>query len=72
MLWWTSGGFEPVAGTPDGVDQGFQARHVELAPQVADVDIDHIRAGVEAVILNPAQDLSPGEHLGGVPHEQLQ
>ena len=60
---------EPVARPSDGVDRGPSERPVDLATQVADVDLDDVGIAVEVVIPDVAEDLTLRPHLPRVSHE---
>src|SRR5262245_7782139 len=63
---------EPVAGAADGAEQARLAVVLELAAQVADVDVDHVRRRDEVVAPDVLGDLGPAEDAVGVAQEVLQ
>ena len=60
---------EAIADRAQRVDRRRAARQRELAPQVAHVDLDDVRAGIEVVAPDGAEDLLAAEHLAGVAQE---
>ena len=58
---------EPVAHAAHGGDGAGS----ELLAQVADVDVDDVRAGVEVEAPDLVEELFAGEHLAGVHHQGL-
>src|SRR5262245_64312447 len=63
---------ENVACSSDGVDQPPLPRPVDLATEVADVDVHHVRLGVEVestIVLRPHR---PGLDATDVAHEELE
>src|SRR5262245_12341659 len=63
---------EDVAGSSNGVDQAPLPRPVDLSPEVADVDIDHVRFGVEAETPHVLGQHRTGLDTPGVAHEELE
>ena len=63
---------EAVARPTDGLDRGRTAAGIYLVPEVADVDVDHVGAGVEGVVPDCGEDLLPAQHLTGMAHEVLE
>src|SRR5262245_28398074 len=63
---------ENVAGSPDGVDQPALPRPVDLAAEVADVDVDHARLGVEAESPDVLGQHGARLDAPGVTHEVLE
>src|SRR5699024_2474674 len=59
---------QPVAGAADGLDRLV----AELLPQIADVDVDDIRPGIEVEAPHPAEQLGTAEDLVGVFDEDLE
>src|SRR3954471_18311998 len=57
---------EPVADRAHGLDGYGPLRGGELAPQVAHVDLDGVRAHVEVLGPHGVEDLLAGEHLAGM------
>jgi hypothetical protein len=47
-------------------------RDVDLPSQVVYVLVDHIGAAVVGEVPHGLDDLRPGEHIAGVPQEELQ
>ena len=62
-------GREAVADRAQRVDRRRAAGQLELAPQVADVDLDDVRARVEVVAPHGAEDLLARERLVGMAQE---
>src|SRR5450631_3358112 len=60
-----------VAGATDGPQQPALAV-AELAPQVADVDVDDVGHGHEVVVPDVLRDLRAGEHAIRIAGEVLQ
>jgi hypothetical protein len=44
----------------------------ELASEISDVDVDHVRSGVEVVPPDVREQLLSGQHLAGMTHERLE
>src|SRR4029450_1455725 len=59
-----------VAGPADGVEQARLASRLQLAPQVEDVDLDHIGVGGEGVAPEPGQQLPAGHAPPGAVRER--
>src|SRR5437016_2339482 len=53
------------------MDQGLPAG-VDLLPQVADVELDHMGLPAEVIVPDPVEDLSLGQHPARVAHEEAQ
>ena len=64
-------GFEHVAGLAHRLDER-RPGGVELAAQVADVRLDHVRVAAEVVSPDVLQDLPLREHAPGVEQEEAQ
>ncbi len=60
---------EPVPSTPNRLDGRTVERHVDLAPQVPDVHLDHVRVAVVVRIPHVMQDLTLGHRLPGTTHQ---
>src|SRR5580693_2956601 len=60
------------AGTANGTNEPGIARQVELAPQLADMDIDQVRPRHKAIMPNVLQQHRAGHSLAGMPHEIFQ
>src|SRR6476619_3129888 len=60
---------EPVTDRPERLDRRRVVLAGELAPQVADVHLHHVGAGVEVIAPDRAQDLLAREHLVLAAHE---
>ncbi len=56
---------QPVAGASHGLDRFGAERAVHLLAQVADVDIDDVRAVLVLVVPRVLEQLEAGEHLPG-------
>src|ERR1700683_5691325 len=69
-LGWSEAAVEAqaVAGPADGLDQ----RLAQLSAQVADVDVDEVRARIEVHVPGHGQPLLPGHNLARVADERLQ
>src|SRR5579885_876812 len=65
-------GPQDVAAAPDRVDQLALPPLVDLVPQVADVDVDDVREGVEIQVPDVLGDHGAGEHAARVAQEVLQ
>ena len=63
---------QPVPSAAHGLDDGLLARPVELAAQVADVDVHDVALRIEAVSPDAAEDLGAGENLALVSHQELE
>jgi len=61
------GAVPPIAGSAHRRD----AIGAELAAEVTNVDIDHVRAGIEVETPDLAQQILAAQHLAGVPEELL-
>ncbi len=66
------GRLEAVASAADRGDKGSLVAAVELAPEVADVDVHNIGPGVEGIVPDGGEDLLSGEYLARVTHEVLE
>src|SRR5580693_4304956 len=66
---WSAGRLQDVADAADGVDQRDAAR-IDLLPQVADVQLDHVGLAAEVVVPHPVEDLGLGQHPPGVAHHE--
>src|SRR5262249_28154881 len=64
-------GFEHVARLPHGPDQR-RPRRVQLAAQIADVGLDHVRVAAEVVAPDVLEDLPLREHAARVQEEEAQ
>src|SRR5690606_15468500 len=64
---WGSRSRQPVADPANGLDLSG----AELLTEVADVDIDHVGAGVEVVSPYSTEQLFAAENLAGVAYELL-
>src|ERR1035441_541331 len=60
---------QAVADVTHGLDRIPLVRVAELAAQVADVDLEHLGAGVEVKAPNGVEDLLAGENLIGMAHQ---
>ena len=60
---------QPVADRAHGLDRGRRAGPAELAPQVADVDLDDVGAGVVVVAPDRGEDLLAAADPTGVAHQ---
>ena len=60
---------QPVADVAHRLDRIRRVRVTQLAPQVADVDLEHLRAGIEVEPPDRVEDLLAGENLVGVAHQ---
>ena len=60
---------QPVARRAHGLDRRRPVGERELAAQVADVDLDDVRARVVVVAPDAVEDLLARQHLAGVAHE---
>src|ERR1700730_14876326 len=60
------------AGTANGTNERRIARLVELAPQLADMDIDQVRPRHKAIMPNILQQHRAGHRLAGMSHEIFQ
>src|SRR3954471_2923597 len=60
---------EPVPHRADRLDRRGAARAGELSPQISHVDLHDVRAGVEVITPDRAQDLLTGQDLVPVPEE---
>src|SRR4051794_12079341 len=63
------GADQPVAGGANGLDRGLAVGFGELAPEIADVDVEHVRARVVVIAPDRVQDLSARKHLVRVAHQ---
>src|SRR5512132_2684697 len=63
---------EPVADAPDGPDADPAAGVLELAAEVADVDVDDVGEAVIVVVPDVLEDGGAAHDLTGVPHQELQ
>src|SRR3954451_2934857 len=63
---------EDVADAADRVQEPRLALGFELAAQVADVDLERVRARAEVIAPDALEDLPAGEHLAGVAEEELE
>src|SRR5271166_329742 len=73
--WRLCGIAQPVPDRAHGGDRGRVLRHAEPAPEIADVDIDDVGAGVVFISPHRAEDLLAREHASTVAkqvHEQLE
>src|SRR4051794_30389118 len=61
-----------VADAAYGADQARLAARLGLAPQVADVHVEGLRARPEVVAPHALEDLRPRQHLARIAHEQLE
>src|SRR6184192_3462595 len=61
-----------VADTANGVDQPRLAAGLRLAPQVADIDVERVRAVAEVVAPDSLEDHRSRQHLPWVQHEELE
>src|SRR5580692_1401115 len=61
-----------VAHTADGLEAARLAARLELAPEVADIDGQGVRARIEVEAPDPVEQDVPGQHLPGVAQEQLE
>ena len=57
---------QPVAGAADRLEHLRAERPVELVAQVADVDVDHVRAVLVAVVPDVLEQLEAAQHLARV------
>src|SRR5215210_760095 len=58
-----------VAHAADSMDE---PRVAQLAPEVADIDLQRVRARTEVVPPDAVEDQRPGEYLARVPKEELE
>src|SRR4051812_13325796 len=58
-----------VSRRPHRLDRDGTVSRLELLPEVSDVDLEHVRAGVVVVAPNGVEDLAAGQHLVGVAHQ---
>src|SRR5947208_16701998 len=69
----TSGGqAEAVAHAADRLQVPPAEGQVDLAPQVAHVDVDHVGSAVVGEVPDVVHDVAAAQHLAGLAHEQLQ
>src|ERR1700754_1778286 len=72
-----TGGFrgliaEAISGAAHGLQLRDPERPVDLVAQVADVDVDDVRAVLVVVVPGVLEQLVARQHLAGVAHERLQ
>ena len=60
---------DAVACAADGMNERSRLPLVDLLAKVADVDVDDLRAGIEAVAPVVVEDLGAAEHAAGVLHQ---
>ena len=65
-------GGELVAGAPQRVQEPPVALAVDLAPEIADVDVDDIALGVEVQAPDVLRDHGPRQHAAGIAEEVLE
>src|SRR6201995_96999 len=63
---------QAVARAADGLELGDAERAVDLVAQVADVDVDDVRAVLVVVVPGVLEQLVAREDLAGVAHERLE
>src|SRR5919109_4685287 len=63
---------QPVAGAAHGLERAAAERLVDLAAQVANVDVDDVGACVVREVPGVLEQVQPGEHLAWPAHERLQ
>src|SRR5687767_614238 len=63
---------QPVARAAHRLDRLHAERPVHLLAQVADVDVDDVRAVLVLVVPGVLEQLEAGEHLAGAAHEDLE
>src|SRR5437588_3096123 len=63
---------EPVADSVHGLDQLRGPALVDLVAQVGDVDRHPVGRALEVVVPDTLRDLGLGQHLVGMPHEELE
>ena len=61
-----------VADAANRLDQPRLVALLGLAPEVADVDVERVRAEAEVVAPDALEDHRPGQHLPRVEQEELQ
>ena len=65
-------GIETVACSADGVKQRSFPGMIYFGSQAADVDIDHVCSGIEAIIPNSLEHHCSGHDLAGMAHEIIE
>src|SRR5436190_14331866 len=60
---------QPVAGSAHGFDRGPAERVVDLAPEVADVDLDDVGVAVEVLVPHVLEQVGLAHHDVGVAEE---
>src|SRR5579875_2546108 len=63
---------QPVAGSPDGLERLPAERDVDLAADVAHVDLDDVVVAFEVEVPHVSEYLRLGDHLPGPAHEELE
>ena len=63
---------QPVADAAHRLDRVAAERPVDLLAQVADVDVDDVRAALERHVPRAFEQLRAGQHAAGPAHEQLE
>ena len=63
---------QAVAGAAHGLERLAPERPVDLLAQVADVDVDDVRAVLVSEVPGVLEQLEAGQHLARPPHERLE
>src|SRR5690349_23661886 len=63
---------QAITGAAHGLELRHAERAIDLVAQVADVDVDDVRAVLVVVVPRVLEQLVAGEHLARVAHERLQ
>src|ERR671915_507784 len=63
---------QPVSGAAYGLHRPAPERSVDLAAQIADVDLDHVDIPVVVSVPDMVEDLGLGDHLTAAPQQELQ
>src|SRR5215510_11264051 len=65
-------GLQRVAGSSHGAEQGVFPFPVDLAPQIAHVDVNHVALGIEVESPHVLGDHGTGQDAPGIAHEVLE
>src|SRR5918993_1549418 len=63
---------QPIAVAAQRLDERRRARLVELAPQIADIDVDDVAFAVELPAPHPLGDLRAAQGLAGMAQQILE
>ena len=66
------GRVQPVSGTADSLDSPDPERAIDLVPQVADIDIDHVGPVLIGHVPGPLEQVVAGQDLSWPAHEDLE